>query len=237
MGTSDQDELDDDGGRQTLAPYSTGLLNAAQAAAVEQWKARLHEDKPLPGVRKKGEVLRLVYHLDDRPACSLSDVIAAAVTELLEQKPPDSLDVARYACRTVREQRLIAVNGVTPESPVHKKVSFYLIAKTAAHWEMLRAAAFQRQRDEVKALHVEAEQRYPAGEQRKERAQWVWRQLNRLGLPEQPVKIPGGVIGRMAIDYVAKRRGVDRVVGDAVRYASEVHEQPHRARRDVHQRK
>ncbi|MFC7723386.1 hypothetical protein [Nonomuraea recticatena] len=37
----------------------------------------------------------------------------------------------------------------------------------------------------------------------------------------------------MAIDRVA-RRSVDRVLKAAVDYADDVHEQPHRARRDMH---
>ncbi|MGV9601658.1 hypothetical protein ACWDR1_33865 [Streptosporangium sandarakinum] len=98
-------ETSDEETRPSLAHYSTGRLTAAQAATVAAWRDRLREDAPLPGIRPKPEALRLLG-LDDRPAASCSDVIAAAVADLLDHALPAELDLARYAhCATEAQKQ------------------------------------------------------------------------------------------------------------------------------------
>ncbi len=103
-----------------FAHYSTGRLTPAQATVVDRWRARLLEDRPLPGQRPVPEMLRPMG-IDNRPRASCSDVIAAAVRDLLKREPPTGLDLARYA----DAGRLAAVRG-EPGAPVCQPVSFYL---------------------------------------------------------------------------------------------------------------
>lgn len=225
----------DDGDEPEGAPahYSTGRLTGAQAEAVNRWRARLQLDKPVPGARRKADMLRLIG-IDNRPAASCSDAIAAAVVELLTQQPPDELDLARYADRIRQAARRAAQAGPDADDrnlPRYPPVSFYLPAKWAAVFDDLRDRAYRRVIRIHVELEAEAERQLPdAG--RAERLRWVRRELHARDIP-QPHTIPAGAIARMAIDRWA-RRGADRVAAAAVAYAAEHHRQPHRARRDMH---
>jgi hypothetical protein len=164
--------------------------------------------------------------MDDRPPASCSDVIAAAVRDLLAAADPATgLDLARYA----EASRLAAIRGGAP-APVHQPVSFYLPADLADTAEQMRAQAV---RDVIAArnkLRREADQRFPGDEE--QQALWFSTQLTRRGLPHQVRQVPRGAIARMAIDRWA-RRPLEQVAADAVEYAAEVHAQAHRARRDM----
>ena len=52
------------------AHYSTGRLTRRQAEVVNAWRARLAEDKPLPGQKKVSMEARLILGADDRPRAS-----------------------------------------------------------------------------------------------------------------------------------------------------------------------
>ncbi|MGV9383503.1 hypothetical protein ACWDRB_47355 [Nonomuraea sp. NPDC003707] len=213
-------------GPPSLVEYSTGRLTAAQANAVIQWRARLQEDRPLPGQEPKGPMLRLIG-LDDRPPASCSDVIAAAVQELLDLRPPDDLAVARYAHRAATAQKAAGQGGpVSEHATVHQPVTFYLPEGLAARYDALRASTFRTVDELIWELRGEARKM-------EDGALWLVKRLAELGLPHKAFRITGGVIARMAIDHV-RRRKPDRVVAAAVDYAAEAHEQPHRARRDMH---
>src|ERR1017187_5320949 len=75
--------------------YSTGRLTRGQAALINTWRARLLLDRLLPGRDRVSEAARLLG-MDNRPPASCSDIIAAAVAELLREGP-DELGLARYA--------------------------------------------------------------------------------------------------------------------------------------------
>jgi hypothetical protein len=209
-----------------LAHYSTGRLTSAQAAAVDRWRARLLEDRPLPGQRPAGEVLQ-VMGTDSRPRASCSDVIAAAVRGLLQREPPTGLDLARYA----EAGRLAAVRG-GPEAPVCQPVSFYLPRDLAKRAEDLRVRAVQEVMAGRRKLRQEAEGQFPGDEH--QQIAWFSAQLTSRGLPARVRQVARGVIARMAIDRWAPRP-VDHVAADAVAYATNTHRQVHRARRDMRQ--
>ncbi|MFG6197733.1 hypothetical protein [Nonomuraea sp. JJY05] len=230
---SSDHELDEET-KPVLVHYTTGNLTGSQAAAVNRWRDRLDEDRPLPGIEHKGGPLREFFHLDDRPPCSLSDVIGTAVIRFMK-RPPQALDVARYAHASRQAQIDIGRFGARSDSPVHKKVSFYLPEGVAIEWENLRKATEPAVREFVKALRAQVQEEFPRPEQERERAMAFWFRLAASGLPEHPPRIPGGVIARMAIDKHADR-DVEQMILDAVEYAEEIHEQPHRTRRDVHGR-
>jgi hypothetical protein len=120
-------------------------------------------------------------------------------------------------------------------------VSWYLPAELADTWEELRyqaRATAARARNDVIA---EAEQRYPADgpagqpspECERNRRRWYLDQLRDRDIPLRGAQVPRGVIARMAIDAWAGR-GVGRVCAAAADYAAQWHDQPHRARRDMH---
>jgi hypothetical protein len=122
--------------------YSTGRLTRGQAALVNTWRARLLLDRPLPGRRPVGEVARLLG-LDNRPPASCSDIIAAAVTDLLRQGS-DELGLARYAHAGWQAQQAAArrngYNGSDDDkAPLYPPVSFYLGGALATQYEALRA--------------------------------------------------------------------------------------------------
>ncbi|MFC4014581.1 hypothetical protein ACFOY2_45675 [Nonomuraea purpurea] len=225
------DQSPDEETKPALFHYTTGQLTGTQAAAINRWRDRLDEDRPLPGIRHKGGPLRTFFNLDDRPPCSLSDVIATAVIRFMK-RPPKALDVARYA--HVSRQALLDVGrfGAGPDSPVHKKVSVYLPEDVATEWEALRKATEPAVREFVKALRAQVQKEFPGPDQERERAYIFWMRLHANNLPEHPPRVPGGVIARMAIDKHADR-DVEKMILDAVNYAWEIHEQPHRTRRDV----
>lgn len=214
--------------------YSTGRLTRRQAGVVNRWRARLAEDRPLPGEEPVGQAARLILGLDDRPRASCSDVIAAAVRELLAAGP-DPLEVARYADVSWQAQRLAGALGRGGDAaPVYPPVSWYLPAGLAdAHTEL----RWQAQQDAAEArqeVHAEAGRRYPQEDQRADRDRWYRDELRRRGIPARAARVPRGTLARMAIDAWA-RRSPDRVAAAAVDYAAEAHLQPHRARRDMYE--
>jgi hypothetical protein len=208
--------------------YSTGRLTEAQAETVNRWRARLLENRPLPGRPRKDPMLSIIG-IDNRPPASCSDIIAAAVLDMLDRQPPDELALARYAAHARDAQRADAERAEARFPPV----SFYLPAELADHYDELRQRAYDR----VLQIHIkvkaEAAERYPDPTQAAERALWVAGELAARGVPMRLHRIPGGAIARMAIDRW-RRRSVDRVAAAAVDYAEEVHVQPHRARQDMH---
>jgi hypothetical protein len=206
------------------AHYSTGRLTAAQAAVVDRWRARLLEDRPLPGQPRAPEMLR-VAGIDNRPRASCSDVIAAAAHTLLARKPPTGLDLARYA----EAGRLAAVHG-GPAAPICQPVSFYLPADLATAVEELRARAVHETIAERNGLRHEAEQHFPGDLD--QQAAWFSAQLTHRNLPVRVRQVPRGALARMAIDQW-RRRPVDQVAAEAVAYAADAHRQVHRARRDM----
>ncbi|MEU4548747.1 hypothetical protein [Nonomuraea dietziae] len=230
--------------RGALAHYSTGRLTTQQAETVAAWRERLQQDEPLPGLKHKGPTLRTFYNLDDRPPASCSDVIAAAVQRFLEQRPPDPLHVVRYHYQAVQAQKRAGQGHYSPAAPIHQQVSFYLTEQLTAVYEALRKSCESAMVALIAELEEQAAAEIPdhdldTGEVRPPRllaglrAMTVRMRLAGRGLPDRPIRITGGVIARMAIDQAARRK-VDNVLLDAVRYASDVHDQPHRARRDMH---
>jgi hypothetical protein len=233
METSNVEDQEREEDEAPSAHYSTGRLTRAQAELVNQWRARLLEDRPLPGRARVGGMARLTG-LDDRPPASCSDIIAAAVEDLMRQ-PPDALDLARYAHAGWQAQQAAARgNRDDGKAPLYPPVSFYLPPELAEPYEALRARAYERVQEAHQELEEEAARRYPEKTQADERATWLAIAKSRHGLPHRPRKIPGGAAARMAIDRWA-RRSADRVCADAVAYAADAHEQPHRGRRDMYE--
>jgi hypothetical protein len=214
--------------------YSTGRLTLAQAELVDRWRVRLLADRPLQGQRPVGAALRLLG-IDDRPRASCSDVIAAAVAELLAQAPPTGLEAARYADASWQAQRRAGRGqGAAKGAPLHQPVSFYLPAELADVYDELRARARARVLSEHDEVRAEARRRYPdARKQAYERRAWTLGELAERGVPLRVALVPGGVPARMAIDRWA-RRSADRAARAGVEWAAEVHEQPHRGRKDMY---
>jgi hypothetical protein len=212
--------------------YSTGRLTRPQAGVVSAWRARLLLDKPLPGQPSARLAARLVGG-SDRPRASCSDAVAAAAADLLRQ-PPGPLELARYAYASMQAASDAAHGGAdADEAPLYPPVSWYLPAPLAARAEQLRAdacAAVRAARDEALA---EAARIYPGRTRPGALARDLHAagKLARAGLPYSR-QVPRGTIARMAIDRWA-RRHPDDVAADAVAYAAAVHQQPHRARRDM----
>jgi hypothetical protein len=211
---------------------STGRLTGAQAETVDRWRERLAANRPLPGRRRKDPMLALIG-IDNRPPASCSDVIAAAVVDLLDNRPPGELEVARYAVRA-RAATRAAADSTSDDLPRFSPVSFYLPPDLADRYERLRVGAFDAVLHIHRELVEEAAQRYPDPAQADQARAWLHGQLHEHELPRRMHQVPRGVIARMAIDHW-RRRSADRAVGDAVEYAVKVHDQPHRARRDMHQ--
>ena len=118
-------------------------------------------------------------------------------------------------------------------TPAYPPVSWYLPADIASEAEQLRGAAYAAvlaARDEVRR---QAYDQFPGGTDAAAAAQAVFMlaELARMGLPFCK-QIPRGTIARMAVDRWG-HRGPDPVAADAVAYAAAIHEQPHRARRDM----
>lgn len=225
----------DDDREEPPRHYSTGRLTGAQAAVVNTWRDRLLEDRPLPGDRptRTSPLMRLVG-FDDRPRASCSDVIAAAVVDLLA-KAPDELDIARYGETTSLAHKTAAERHLDDaQAPRFPPVSFYLPADIADRFDEIRRRTSHHIAQELHELREEAKRRFPRPAQAQDRANWYARERHRLGLPARARRIPAGVLARMAIDRW-RRRSVDKVVTDAVAYAKAVHVQPHRARQDMHQ--
>jgi hypothetical protein len=218
--------------RQPPVHYSTGRLTRRQAEVVNRWRARLAEDRPLPGEEPVSRAARLVFGADDRPRASCSDCIAAAVAEWLAAGP-EPMTLALYADASWRAQRAAAaVSRDSAGAPVYQPVSWYLPGELAGDLEELRARARLAAAAARRQVDAEATRRYPDPGQAAERRRWFLDELRRRGVPLRGAQVPRGVPARMAIDAWA-RRGVDRVCAAAAEYAAQWHEQPHRARRDM----
>jgi len=211
--------------------YSTGRLTRAQAGVVNRWRARLAEDRPLPGTDPVPFALRLLG-IDDRPRASCSDAIAAAVAALLAAGP-DPMALARCAEASWLAQRAAgAGRREDPAAPVYPPVSWYLPAGLADTHEELRHRAWQVAAQARAEVAAQAQQQYPGKDQEADRDLWYLRELARRGIPRRSAQVPRGVIARMAIDAWA-RHSPDTVCAAAVDHAAEVHQQPHRGRRDM----
>lgn len=224
----------DTDGEEPAAPavhYSTGRLTGAQAKIVDAWRARLREDKPLPGVPRVSQALRMLG-VTDHPKASCSDAIAAAVADLLRD-PPAPLALAGYAYTAIRAQRL-AVQGMPGRAAADNlPASFYLPAELAGEAEQLRA---QAQRDAVAKLDEiqrDADERFPGDtdDAKRNRSRYIADQVRQLGL-HYTRQVPRGALARMAIERWG-RHSPDRVAAAAVAWADEAHDQPHRARHDM----
>jgi hypothetical protein len=112
--------------RRPPVHYSTGRLTGRQAGVVNRWRARLAEDRPLPGAERVSMAARLILRADNRPKASCSDAVAAAVAELLAAGL-DPLAVARYAEESWLAHRAAADGRRdTVAAPVYPGVSWYL---------------------------------------------------------------------------------------------------------------
>jgi hypothetical protein len=222
--------------------YSTGRLTRAQAAAVDRWRARLREDKPLPGEERVSAAARMLGS-SDHPRASTSDAIAAATYHLLSRQPPEPLEIAVYAYRAIREQWLAGQGRGDPgRAPVRPPVSYYLPAELADEAEKLTDAAPLAARERYHEIAEEAVERWPGegDDAQRQRGAYVAAQVEHEGLYYLGLKkdtrlrsVPYGVIGRLAIDHWA-RRPVDEVIAAAVDWCQFHHEQWHRARHDMH---
>lgn len=196
---------------------------------MDRWRARLREDRPLPGRQPVGLVLRLAG-IDDRPRASCSDMIAAAVAEMIGQARPGELEVARYADTCWQAQRGGSQGGA---AGVYQPVSFYLEARVSDACEELRAVTVIRVgREHDRAGREALELMPPERVEEAERVRWVRAELRRRGVPLRQAKVPAGVLARMAIDRWSTRPA-DEVAADAAAYALIAHEHPHRGRRDM----
>jgi hypothetical protein len=219
--------------RRPPVHYSTGRLTRRQAEVVNRWRARLAEDRPLPGEERASMAARLILGADDRPRASCSDCIAAAVTEWLAAGP-EPMALARYADASWQAQRsAAAVSRDAAAAPVYPPVSWYLPGELAAALEELRARAQQAAAQARSEVAAEAPRRYPDPGQAADRRRWYLDELRRQDIPLRGAQVPRGVPARLAIDAWA-RRGADQVCAAAAGYAAQWHEQPHRARRDMH---
>ncbi|MEU1883401.1 hypothetical protein ABZ470_39360 [Streptosporangium sp. NPDC020072] len=211
--------------------FSTGRLTKSQAATLTRWRSRLLDDRPLPGTPRKPPSLRFLG-IDNRPPASCSDAIAA-LTEALIRHPPSGLDIARYVDRAITAQKLAGQGNLGPHAPILNPVSFYLTADTADRCLALLSTSYQAVLQVHQQLNEQARTTFPNRNQAQERRIFVLEELARRRVPVRPYRPTNGVLARMAIDRAA-RRSVDRVLIEAVDYAQRVHDQPHRARRDMH---
>lgn len=211
--------------------FSTGRLTRAQAATVNAWRTRLRLARPLPGHPPAGTSARMARG-DDLPRASCSDAVAAAVADLLLRQPPEPLELACYAYASMQAARLPG-RGESDEAQLYPPVSWYLPQWLTASAEQLRTGALNAALQVHDEAETEAARLYPG----MTRAMAVARYLHkaavvaRAGLPFTR-QVPRGAIARMAIDLWAPRHP-DDVAAAAVAYAAEVHQQPHRARRDM----
>jgi hypothetical protein len=209
--------------------YSTGRLTCAQAATVNAWRARLRLDKPLPGQQPVGAVVRMLGG-DDRPCASCSDAVAAATADLLLRQPPEPLELARYAYASMQAAK-DAGRIRNDEAPLYPPVSWYLPGQLRTLAERLRASSLAAVIQIHDDAEVEAVRLYPGRTGAVARGLHVTTILARAALPFTR-QVPRGAIARMAIDLWGSRHP-DDVAAIAVAYAAEVHQQPHRARRDM----
>lgn len=219
-------------GAGSLVHYSTGRLTRAQADLVNAWRARLREDRPLPRQRPVSAAGRILG-ASNRPRASGSDVIAAAVADLLARHPPGPLELARYAYAGMLAQQAAAKGRAPLDAALYPPVSWYLTAEAARQAEELRADALAAVHEIRREVRRQAYEQHPGGtrEAAISRALYTAAEMARLGLPFTK-QIPRGTIARLAITRWAAR-GADRVAAAAVAYATSAHDKPHRARSDI----
>lgn len=216
--------------------YSTGRLTRAQAATVDRWRARLREDKPLPGAERVSTVARMLGS-SDHPRASTSDAVAAAVDAMLA-RPPELLEVVGYAYRAMREQWLAGQGrGNASRAPVHPPVSYYLPAALAELADQLVSDAAMAALDKHIEITEEAARLYPGDEpeQLGKRAGDIGDQIEHYSLYYVGLRkgtrlrsVPRGTLARMAIDRWAQQ-DTDWVIGRAVDWCQGEHDQWHRA--------
>lgn len=229
MDTSGQSELDagveeDEGLPRRKWHVSTGRLSLSQVATIERWRERMLEQRPLPGQTRVNLAGAVMYGFDNRPRCSHSDAIAAAVVELL-RRPPSAAMVAKYA---IAMRELIDAHT--------QPVSVYLVNETIDVYRGLldRAAEWSAQ---VHENALKASRAMEEGTEQEVRDRLYASMVRGAGLsPVHDYKLPAGTIARMAIDAWADR-DVDQVAIAAGKYAEEAHLQRHRARRDVRRKR
>jgi hypothetical protein len=211
---------------------STGRLTPAQAGVVDAWRARLREDKALPGQERAGDAARLAGSTN-HPRASTSDAVAAAVADMLAASPPDPLELAGYAYRAIRAQWEDSHGRARPGAPVCPPVSYYLPAALATRAGELLTSARGAAVERLRQLRREATEQFPAStdEAAFQRDRYIAAQAERLGL-YYTRQIPAGAIARMAIDRWADRSPGD-VAAAAVAWCQAVHVQWHRAHRDM----
>ncbi|MGH3191772.1 MAG: hypothetical protein ACRDOL_31895 [Streptosporangiaceae bacterium] len=228
-----EDEHGEAAGAGLLVHYSTGRLTRAQADLLNTWRARLREDRPLPGQQPVSAAGRMLG-ASNRPRASGSDVVAAAVADLLARHPPAPLELARDAYAGMLAQRAAAEGrGSRDAAALYPPVSWYLTAELAGQAEDLRTAALAAVHEIRLEVRRQAYDRHPGGtrEAAISRALYTAAEMARLGLPFTK-QIPRGTIARVAITRWAAR-SADRVAAAAVAYASSAHDKPHRARSDI----
>lgn len=219
---------------------STGRLTAAQNDRVKAWGERLREDRPLPGHEPKGPMLRALPGMDDRPPVSLSDIIGAAVADLLAGGV-DELAVASYAATYRRA-------GRGPERGKRADpVLFVLRGTLADRVGELAGLAEYAARALWRDLRAEAVATIPADQPHADadrdsfllqglvdrRVSWtVYKDARQH---EAPYVVPLGAVARMAIDKWS-RRGPDRVAVDGYRFGQATHPRQHRLRHDAKSR-
>jgi hypothetical protein len=236
------EQEDQDEEQRPPVHYSTGRLTRAQAAVVDGWRARLREDKPLPGADRVSSAARM-FGSSDHPRASTSDAIAVAVEHLLSTKPPAPLEIAGYAYRAMRVQWLAGQGMGKPDrAPVRPPVSYYLPAELADEAEKLTREAPLAALAKLNEAIKEAAERWPGEDDtaERQRVMYIQDEIERHGLYYVGLRrktrlrmVPAGVIGRLAIDHWA-RRPVDHVIAAAVEWCQFRHEQWHRARFDMH---
>jgi hypothetical protein len=183
---------------------TTGRLTRRQAEALNSWRRRLLEDRPLPGQRRLDPDVSRSMGLAEpnRPLASTSDLLAAAVEDLLAN-PPTPRDLAAYAERSasaLAAARRVRPDRASPKLPVYPPVTLYLPPELASR---------------VLALCAAAAEAGGGGDTSSSPA----------------VRIPDVV--RMAIDrWIERRFSPDRAASLAVAFAARNHTQPHRTHRD-----
>lgn len=155
------------------------------------------------------------------------------MADVLRRHPPAPLDLARYAYAGLAAQQAAGQGGAPPDAATFPPVSFYLPEDLARAAEQLRAAALMAVHEARLQVRRQALELHPGrtGQAAIARGLFTAGELARLGLPFAR-QIPAGTIARMAVSRWAAR-SPDAAVAAAVAYASDVHDQPHRARADM----
>ncbi|MEU1986136.1 hypothetical protein [Nocardia sp. NPDC019395] len=195
--------------------YSTGKLTAAQARVVSAWRHQLRVRDPRWGTR------------DQLPRASSSDCLAAAVIDLLDRAEPGPLQLIRYADQLRRT--LAGARG--REAPAVSAASFYLPGEYADQLDALLTGAQEHHAELLDEAREQVLAELPDGPRTAQVMAMISAVAER-GVPFRVYRLPAGVVARRAIDRWA-RRSPASVVAVAVGYASESHQQFHKARKDM----